>query len=668
MKKIYLIILICILVAQCYAQTAHFILSEDSVTCEIPDSDGNIIKSDKGILDYTQEIKVIKFTEKEDLKNLTPHSFIIGGKPLEFISGKTTINGMKSAKNELSTPITLTRGDVITVKRGDDEIGKIEVKPYSLKEKGDKIKIKSSVKSSDKKTPPFTFRKKECETFKFRLSSIPQDITVTNVKIDCYGKKISCDFDENEKEITFEIDPTTLQKDKKYPVKCYLTIQDNKNKNKNKVIDKGEIITVISPFDSELPWWRKHINYVIAILSLICCLYFFIRRPHHTIKEKSNPNDGIANEKIKYELANAKRELEIRPTRQEYVVLSQKLKETIQKLKETEQKLQETEQRKDKEICEAMEKARADEKKRLEAIHKKDIIDNYIPIAIHKQKLLIRYNKVRKAIKAKEESDKALKQKEADLTIANGKISDLETDILNKKTEIIRLKAVIAKLKEAAQKKNVHFVYQVQETLEEISNTFKDVYKDMTNTTIKDGFISPMLNGVSGLGVGIMSWAEDFTVKVKGNSEEFFGGDFMTMNEEDVKETISRKFISNIVKSDSFSKFVRLYYLSNIPFIRKQFVDAGMNIDVLYKLYYKVYVLVSEFGYQIICPRLFEEQYSEKKYKWFNSTNLFNIINLPEEEKSAIKELGSETIIDVNQIGFISPWASRNATAVTPDF
>ena len=244
----------------------------------------------------------------------------------------------------------------------------------------------------------------------------------------------------------------------------------------------------------------------------------------------------------------------------------------------------------------------------------------------------------------------------------------MEKVVLEKQTEIIAQKASIAKLKEVAQKKNVHFVYQVQETLEEISNTFKDVYKDITNATIKDGFISPMLKGVSGLGTGILSWAEDFTVKVQGDSEGFFGEDFMTMKEEDVKETISKKFISNIVKSDSFSKFVRLYQLSSVPFIRKQFIDAGMNIDVLNKLYYKVYILVSEFGYQIICPRLFEEQHSDKKYQWFNSTNLFNIIDLPEEEKKAIKDLGPETIIDVNQIGFTSPWASRNATAVTPDF
>ena len=378
----------------------------------------------------------------------------------------------------------------------------------------------------------------------------------------------------------------------------------------------------------------------------------------------SVPNDDIPYEEIKNKLAEVERELRSRPTRQEYEELSRKLQEAKQKNKEDEEKINDI----DRVVEQAKKVAKAEERKHMEITHKKDIIDNYIPLSEHKQKLSKSDKVAKDAADAKEKSDKALKQKETELNLATDKISELEKVVLEKKTEIIIQKATIAKLKEAAQKKNVHFVYQVQETLEELSNTFKDVYKDMTNSTIKDGFISPMLKGVSGLGTGILSWAEDYTVKVKGDSEGFFGGDFMTMKEEYVKETISKKFISNIVKSDSFSKFVRLYQLSTVPFIRKQFVEAGMNINVLNKLYYKVYVLVSEFGYQIICPRLFEEQHSDKKYQWFNSTNLFNIIELPEEEKKAIKELGPETIIDVNQIGFVSPWVSRSATAVTPDF
>lgn len=356
--------------------------------------------------------------------------------------------------------------------------------------------------------------------------------------------------------------------------------------------------------------------------------------------------------------------LKSRPTKESFDLLKDQNKEVNAELTNLKKKYENI----DETIETAKAEAKAEEKKRLDIIHKKDIINNYILLSEHKQQLDKSDKLSKEAVAAKERTEKTLRQKELELTTASDKISNLEKVVLEKETEIITQKAVIAKLKDVAQKKNVHFVCQVQETLEDISNTFKDVYKDMTNATIKNGFISPMLKGVSGLGAGILSWAEDYTVKVNGDSEGFFGGDFMTMKEEDVKETISKKFISNIVKSDSFSKFVRLYQLSCVPFIRKQFIEAGMNIDVLNKLYYKVYVLVSEFGYQIICPRLFEEQYSDKKYQWFNSTNLFNIINLPEEEKKAIKDLGSETIIDVNQIGFTSPWASRNATAVTPDF
>lgn len=364
------------------------------------------------------------------------------------------------------------------------------------------------------------------------------------------------------------------------------------------------------------------------------------------------------------QLRNENDQLQKRPTQESYDLLKKQYGKTNDELAGLKKKYEDV----DKTIESAKAEARTEEKKRLETIHKKDIIDNYILLTEHKQKLSQSEKVAKEAIGAKEKCEKYLKKKENELATATDKISKLEKDVHDKETEIITLKAAIAKIKETAQKKNVHFVYQVQETLEEISNTFKDVYKDITNSTIKDGLIFPMLKGVSGLGAGILSWAEDYTVKVKGDSEGFFGEDYMTMKEEDVKETISKKFISNIVKSDSFSKFVRLYQLSNVPFIRKQFVEAGMNIDVLNKLYYKVYVLVSGFGYQIICPRLFEEQYSDKKYQWFNSTNLFNIIDLPEEEKKAIKELGPETIVDVNQIGFISPWASRNATAVTPDF
>lgn len=830
----------CIFWAQSYAQTAKFILNNNSVKCEIYDSPNNkIAESKNGILDYAKQITRIEFKEEPVLGNKQCHYFQIGGSSLSFKNGNDYLWGKEKDGRDLIGAITLQPGNIIIIKRGNVEIGKIVVKPkaLALEERIAKIKIIPL----EKGVKDFTFEKKETRIFKYKISNIT-GINVDTVEIKCNNIKIPSNFTKDT--IEFSINPSILEKDKEYTIICSLKI----SKGEKSTEKTYSIAKVSSPFESGLSVWKIA---TFALIILICILwsfvlfyrrrmikkygneielyddtknliiisddeikigdrankcgsfltkkgYFFeiskknrfswarvsairirvtdkngkyfefdtndnpgsyplfkyvsnnnteiqiskgtqvsgvedtqefefengyiIKIENKSISEikyrffskeylqydvilrtdipqvgdivksctnkiivlcdgrsidvrngkiwkileapNSMPNDNIPYEEIKRRLTEAERELKSRPTKKEYEALSKKLQESEQKNKENEEKINKI----DELVEQAKKIAKAEEKKHMETIHKKDIIDNYISLSDHKQKLSKSENVAKDATDAKEKSEKELKQKESELNKATGKISELEKIVLDKKTEIITQKAVIAKLKEVARKKNVHFIYQVQETLEELSNTFKDVYKDMPNSTIKDGFISPMLKGVSGLGAGILSWAEDYTVKVAGDSDGFFGGDFMTMKEQDVKETISKKFISNIVKSDSFSKFVRLYQLSTVPFIRKQFIEAGMNIDVLNKLYYKVYVLVSEFGYQIICPKLFEEQHSDKKYQWFNSTNLFNIIELPEEEKKAIKEQGPETIIDVNQIGFISPWASRNATAVTQDF
>lgn len=300
--------------------------------------------------------------------------------------------------------------------------------------------------------------------------------------------------------------------------------------------------------------------------------------------------------------------------------------------------------------------------------YKQLISENYITLDKYNESVKSLKSQKEEVTKAKEKAESKVKIKDTEICGLETQIEQLKKDSQEQNDALIRQKAANAKLKDAAKKKNMHYVLQIQDVLCEISETFKDVYKDITSQEIRDGLISPMLRGVSGLSTGILSWAEDFSVKVIEESEGFFGDDFLIMSESEVKNILGKKFISNIVKSDSFSKFVRLYQLSTVPFIRKQLVDAHMNVAVLNILYYKMYALVTDFGYTIICPNLFEEQYSESKYQWFNSTNLFSVINLPESEKMAIKEKGPETIIDINQIGFSSIWANRKATAVTPDF
>lgn len=357
-------------------------------------------------------------------------------------------------------------------------------------------------------------------------------------------------------------------------------------------------------------------------------------------------------------------ELEKRPTLEAHAELARQLQNALQKIKDDEAKLTDV----DKAIEAAAKTAREEEKRKVESQYRTKISTEYISIASYKSEKSNLEKLKEEALKAKKKAEDKVKIKEGEITTAMGKIETLEADKQSLSESIIRLKASVAKMKDAAQKKNVHYLIQIQETLSDISESFKLVYKDIDNSTIKEGLITPMVKGVSGLSAGILSWSEDFSVKVLGDSEAFFGSDYLILSESEVKEQLARKFISNIVKSDSFSKFVRLYQLSIVPFIRKQLIGAKMDVETLNKLYYKVFTLVTDFGYTIICPRLFEELHSDNKYQWFNSTNLFNIITLPESEKQRIKENGSETIIDVNQIGYESPWASRKATAVTPDF
>lgn len=352
------------------------------------------------------------------------------------------------------------------------------------------------------------------------------------------------------------------------------------------------------------------------------------------------------------------------PSQEEY----NSLKEEFEKVKLEKQKLGEDLKEIEKKNREAENAAHAKGKYETERKYKQLISEEYITLEKYNELVRPLITQKEEAIKAKEKAEAKVKNRDTEIRESEGRIENLKDNLQEKTDALIRQTAANAKLRGAAKKKNMHYLSQVQDVLSEISETFKDVYKDINNQQIRDGLISPMLRGVTGLSTGILSWSEDFSVKVIEESEGFFSDDFLTMSESDVKEILSKKFISNIVKSDSFSKFVRLYQLSTVPFIRKQLVNAQLNIAVLNRLYYKMHTLVTDFGYTIICPELFEEQYSELKYQWFNSTNLFTIIDLPEVEKNAIKEKGSETIIDINQIGFNSIWANRKATAVTPDF
>lgn len=312
--------------------------------------------------------------------------------------------------------------------------------------------------------------------------------------------------------------------------------------------------------------------------------------------------------------------------------------------------------------------AREDERKKVNLEYMEKIAKEYVSKKKYNEDTGGLRTQVNNANAAKKKAEKEVQSKNADVIKLEAKVKDLRKELNDKDEEIVHEKASVAALRKSALKKNVHYLLKVQDVLDDISNSIADVYKDMTNSKIKEGLVSPIVKGVSGLSSGVLSWGEDYKTNIMSNMEAFFGKDVLTMDEDEVKEKLAKDFVSTVVKSDGFSKLVRLYHLSLVPFIRKQFEDGGMNTMILEQLYYRTYMLVSDFGYTIQCPMLFKDQYDENNYISCSSTSLFKYVTLSEEDKIHVKAKGINVIIDVTQIGYSSQRGSRKATVVTPDF
>lgn len=354
-------------------------------------------------------------------------------------------------------------------------------------------------------------------------------------------------------------------------------------------------------------------------------------------------------EKSELDLNEVIKRIEERPTKVAYDEVDNKLKEALKQLKEVPNV-----------IKQAMNMAREDQRMRCSIQQVKDLAEKYISIE--------NYNKDLKALK---DAENEVKKKDSQLEKQRNLIANNESAILELKRrtetsgqEINKLNAQLVNLRNNAQKKNLHYMFDILDTLEYISNSFAGVYKDMTNERIKEGLIAPLLSGAT----PIQSWAEIYRNKVFYNKEAFFGEDLYSMEESEVKEKLAQDFVADMVKSLGFSHLVRLYQLAQVPFIRKQLKEVDMDIAALNRICHKTFAMVDEFGYTIICPTLFEEQFDDNKYQFYTSTSLFKYLVLTEADKVNIRKEGKETIIDINQIGFTSKWGSRKATAIIPDF
>lgn len=307
------------------------------------------------------------------------------------------------------------------------------------------------------------------------------------------------------------------------------------------------------------------------------------------------------------------------------------------------------------------------EKKNIDVEWNKKIIDNFISRKEHDQSIKKIKSEREKTIEKLKDATISANQKAEMIEKLEAEIKSNEKSIADKRTAIIKLDSEIKLIQKNARKKNMHYIYEVEDTLNEVEQLFDVVRHDVHDDVIKKEFIIPILTGVNGIGNGIATWNDDLEL-IMDDSEAFFGEDVLIADTDKVKDKLAKSLISKIIKMNSFSKLVRMYALSQVPFIRREFKEAGVNTIALETLYHKIHGLMTDFGYTILCPDICEEQMDNNKYEWHNSTTLFNVINIKPEDKAFIKRMGSDTIVDVIQAGFIYQDMNRRAIVATQDF
>lgn len=247
-------------------------------------------------------------------------------------------------------------------------------------------------------------------------------------------------------------------------------------------------------------------------------------------------------------------------------------------------------------------------------------------------------------------------------------IQSLKYQLEAQVSEFVKLKGNHDEIKKVLGQKNIYYVNIITETLNELSAEFSSAFCDVADDNIRQKVILPLIKGVSGLSSGIIAYADKFQNEVLNNMDIFFGKDYFVMNEKDVKETLAEHFIINVIKLDSFSKFVRLYLMSTVPWIHEQLVKKNVDVELYAYLFHKMKSLVSLFGVKLVYPKLFEETFTNQScYQWNESTEVFDVFELSDELRKKLSR--TDIIVDLIQLGYeTASGVKRRAIIATPNF
>lgn len=169
------------------------------------------------------------------------------------------------------------------------------------------------------------------------------------------------------------------------------------------------------------------------------------------------------------------------------------------------------------------------------------------------------------------------------------------------------------------------------------------IIRDCTDKALMNLIIKPLMEN-NDANSGLLSVDEYYKSNLM--AEKFGFGNIYDISDEEIKNKISSNFFKELVLSNQFSGFVKLYLYSQISSIRRKMELANIDIEKLQFSFHAMKELLTFFGVELIYPRLFVEKYDDQKYKFEPRSDIFDIYP---EMKSNIQE--TDIIIDLILVG-----------------
>lgn len=273
-------------------------------------------------------------------------------------------------------------------------------------------------------------------------------------------------------------------------------------------------------------------------------------------------------------------------------------------------------------------------------------------------------------------------KKKKEVTEENAKLADKVNSL---RVEIDSLKAIIAdkdkqivlymqqinKLEEQLSKisRQNMFLLQIDDVLKDVSSGIMDAFENVVDEELKKKLVHPLMNGVSGLDMGLPTYYKRWQEQVMDVQDEFFGKSLYEMTDNEVKTKLVSGFLKNLAQGDTFSKLARLYMYIQADWINEILIKKGFEVDMIEHIFCRLKMLFNDFGIEIIYPRLFVDKMDDSLYIFDPRCDVFSIFPISEEMR-ILYSRQSDLIVDVIQVGVRIKSANYNRKAIVsiPNF